>query len=274
MTSPGSFFNLLTQNGCMLTHKSTLLPLGGSTFNSFGGSSAIVGMNSGVITLSNASGVTTINPNGASYAGHITPTLNGSFNLGDGTHGWLSSFIFRPTIMELTAPSGVSNQHIFWASNVDHFVHYLPNNSVDQRIAQTLQLTAQYTNATTGFTTVGTPNISWAVAANTSYTATCHLYYQAAATGGLNIQFTGPASPTSVTYGLNLPVSASAFADSVATAFGTSLGSVVTTATTNFDAIVSLSLVNGANAGTVTLQAKSSAAAQLQIQAGSFCQVQ
>ena len=45
-------------------------------------------------------------------------------------------------------------------------------------------------------------------------------------------------------------------------------------AATNFDATVSLGLVNGPNAGTITLQAKSSTAVQLQIQAASFCREQ
>lgn len=136
-------------------------------------------------------------------------------------------------------------------------------------------LTSQYTNSTTGFTNVAGGNtLQFPVLANTTYTATCHLYYQAAATGGLNIEFTGPASPTTVIYGLNDPSAATTFNGSVATAYSTSLGQVVTTAATNFDAIVSFALINGANAGTVNLLAKSSAAVQLQIQAGSFCRVQ
>jgi hypothetical protein len=137
-------------------------------------------------------------------------------------------------------------------------------------------LTSQYTNSTTTMSNVtGGNTLQFAVLANTTYVADCHLYYQAASTGGLNIQFTGPASPTTIIYGLNLPVSATANAgNGVATAFGTSLGAVVTTAATNFDAEVSLALINGSNAGTVTLQAKSSAAVQLQIQAGSYCKIQ
>lgn len=136
-------------------------------------------------------------------------------------------------------------------------------------------LTSQYTNSTTGFTNVtGGNSLSFAVAASTNYTATCHLYYQAAATGGLNIEFTGPASPTSVIYGLNDPNAATTFNSSVATSFSSSLGQAITTATTNFDATVSFSIINGANAGTVQMLAKSSAAAQLQIQAGSYCVIQ
>jgi hypothetical protein len=172
------------------------------------------------------------------------------------------------------AGAGLAGFTTFNAVAGDHFLHYNPNAQGDQKWPQVLTLTAQYTNSTTGFTTVGTPNISFPVLANTQYTATCHLYYQAAATGGLNIQFTGPAAPTAVVYGLNAPLSVSTFNTSVATAFSTSMGAVVSTAASNFDAVVSFSLINGANAGTVTLQAKSSAAVQLQIQAGSYCIVQ
>lgn len=189
-----------------------------------------------------------------------------------------TNFIFGALpigLTETTAPVGVAATDLLWGDSVDHMIHQNLNNAGNQQLPIVAALTAQYTNSTTGFTTVGTPNLAFPVAANRNYSIECHLYYQAAATGGLNIQFTGPASPTSVIYGLNDPISATTFGgDGVATAFGTSLGSVVTTAATNFDAIVSLMLVNGANAGTVTLQAKSSAAVQLQIQAGSFCRVQ
>jgi pectate lyase-like protein len=72
MTSPGSFFNLLTQLGGMLTAKSTLLPSGGNTFNSFSGGSQVITISAGVITHTNASGVTTISPTAASLGGKIT----------------------------------------------------------------------------------------------------------------------------------------------------------------------------------------------------------
>jgi hypothetical protein len=137
----------------------------------------------------------------------------------------------------------------------------------------TVQLTSQYTNSTTGFTNVtGGNNLAISVAANANYTGSCRLYYQAAATGGLNIEFTGPASPTNIIYSLlDIGSSTTIVNASVATAYSTSLGAVVTTATTNFPATVTFSLQNGANAGTLQLLAKSSASVQLQIQNGSFC---
>lgn len=141
---------------------------------------------------------------------------------------------------------------------------------------QTVMLTTQYTNSTTGFTNItGTNSLAFALEANTTYQGTCTLYYQAASTGGLNIEFTGPASPTFVTYSLVDPGTATTFATvSVATAYSTSLGAAVGTATTNFPATITFGLSNGANAGTLQMLAKSSAAAQLQIQTGSYCVMQ
>jgi hypothetical protein len=141
---------------------------------------------------------------------------------------------------------------------------------------QTAILTSQYTNSTTGFTNVtGGNNLAFAVNASTNYVMQCTLYYQAASTGGLNIEFTGPASPTAVTYGLDDPGTATTLAAvAVATSYSTSLGAAVGTASTNFPATVTLGLINGTTAGTVQMLAKSSAAVQLQIQAGSFCTMQ
>lgn len=243
VTSPGNIFNIVLQNGSFLNDTNSTLPTGGNGFIGYSSGSAKCDFNSGVLICTNSSG-------------------NSSFDSNKYSFG------------ETTVPAGVIGKALVWADSADHFLKYNPNNAGEQHIPQVYRLTAQYTNSTTGFTTVGTPNIAFSVKASTNYTATCHLYYQAAATGGLNIQFTGPAAPTSVIYGLDDPSTATTFNSSVATAFSTSLGQVIGTAATNFDAIVSFSLINGANAGTVTLQAKSSAAVQLQIQSGSYCVIQ
>lgn len=144
------------------------------------------------------------------------------------------------------------------------------------KIPQNVQLTSQYTNSTTGFTNVtGGSSLAFSVEANTNYVGMCTLYYQAASTGGLNIEFTGPASPTNIVYSLvDVGSSTTIVNSSVATAYSTSLGAAVTTATTNFPALVHFALQNGANAGTLQMLAKSSAAAQLQIQIGSYCIIQ
>lgn len=130
-------------------------------------------------------------------------------------------------------------------------------------------LAAQYTNSTT--TPSNVSGMSFFIGKGQVLTVTCHLYYQAAATGGLNVQWTGPASPTAVIYGLSNPISITGTDNDVATAYSTLIGNVVSTATTNFDATLSFSTTNGTTAGTIQLQAASSAAAQLQIQANSYC---
>jgi hypothetical protein len=133
-------------------------------------------------------------------------------------------------------------------------------------------LTSQYTNSTTTFSNVsGGNNLAFTLQPSATYVGYCYLPYQAAATGGLNIQFTGPASPTNVDYALDDPGSTTA---AVATAYSTSLGAVVNTAATNFPAKVHFSVANGTTAGTLQLQAKSSASVTLQIQIGAFCQMQ
>jgi hypothetical protein len=171
-----------------------------------------------------------------------------------------------------TAPSGVAGSFVEWADSGDHFKKFKANNGAVQNFPQIIALASDYTNSTTTMSTV--TGFSFPVNANTNYTAVCHLFYQSAATGGLNVQFIGPAAPTSVIYGLNSPLSATTFTNQVATAFTTSIGTAVTTAATNFDAIISFDLFNGANAGSVQLQAKSSAAVTLTIKAGSFCRIQ
>lgn len=140
--------------------------------------------------------------------------------------------------------------------------------------AQTIALTTNYTNSTTTFSNVtGSNNLAFQVAPGTTYHIDCTLYYQAAATGGLNIEFTGPAAPAQVDYSLNAPIAAGTTNAAVATTYGTSLGAVVTTPTTNFPATVSFDLVNGTSGGAVQLLAKSSAAVQLEIVAGSSCKM-
>lgn len=237
-----------------------------------GGAAATLAIGNG--TAGNASGtlkVATLN-NGSALA---VPATGANLISDTATQNLTSKTIGDALpFTETTAPAGSTGKDIISGDSTDHMLHQNNNNGGNQQIPIVLMLTAQYTNSTTGFTTVGTPNLAFPVAANRNYTATCHIYYQAAATGGLNIQFTGPAAPTAVTIGLNLPLSSTTFATGVVTAFGSSVGAAVTTATTNWDAVVSLGLLNGVNAGTVTLQAKSSAAAQLQIQAGSYCIVQ
>jgi hypothetical protein len=241
---------------------------------------------SALFALTNVAGAATMtvtalqNPQDgiASVPGSDTNEAFIGWNHAKTIQGFAVTGLGQITLHETTPPTGTANADQVWGDNADHMVHENLNNGGDQHLPFVIMLTSQYSNSTTGFTNVtGGNNMAFTVAASRNYTATCHLYYQAAATGGLNIEFTGPASPTTVAYGLNEPLSATTWNNQVAgptNAFGTSIGAVVTTATTNFDAIVSFSLQNGANAGTVQLLAKSSAAVSLLIQSGSYCMVQ
>lgn len=229
--------------------------------------------NSGTNLISNSFTGTTLTGTGLLYyfANSASPKLE-SYEV-DGTNKVPQTTLQAFT--ETTLAAGVAGLSVLSATTDDHFLHYNPNNAGNQQVSQVIALTSQYTNSTTGFTNVAGGNtIQFAVAANRNYTATCHLYYQAAATGGLNIEFTGPASPTAVRYGMDLPTALTAVASGEADAFGSSIGAVSTNGAANLDAMVSFSLINGANAGTVNLLAKSSAAVQLQIQSGSYCQIQ
>lgn len=132
-----------------------------------------------------------------------------------------------------------------------------------------------YTNATTTFSTV--TGLSFSVSANTNYVVTCQLLFQGSATtAGPKFQFTGPASPTAVAIGVVGDVSATALDDGTATAFSsaiTALGTLTSTAT-NLPTTITLGVLNGANAGTVALQAAANGSGTLTIQPGSFCTIQ
>jgi hypothetical protein len=138
----------------------------------------------------------------------------------------------------------------------------------------TAYLASNYTNATTTFSNV--TGLSFAVAANTNYKISCDLDYQASAnTLGIKIQWTGPAAPTAVTYDIVAYQSAAGLlTDIAAAAFSTSLsGGNAGVGATNYPLRSTLTLINGANAGTVQLQAAATAAGTVTIIPGS-CQMQ
>jgi hypothetical protein len=134
-----------------------------------------------------------------------------------------------------------------------------------------LQATA-YTNATTTFSSVS--SLSFPVSANHTYTGTCTVVYQGTATtAGPKWQLTGPASPTTVLLAVDGGTGAAAYADVAATAFSsaiTAFGTLGATST-NYVGHVAFSIVNGVNAGTVTLQAAANGSGTLTIAAGSYC---
>lgn len=131
-----------------------------------------------------------------------------------------------------------------------------------------------YTNATTTFSSV--TGLSFPVRANQNYAITCTILWQgSAATTGPKYQFTGPSSPTSVAANAFSAVTATTVTQASATAFSSAMANAGTiTTATNFADTVRLGLINGANAGTVQLQAAANGAGTLTIQPGSYCLVQ
>ena len=93
----------------------------------------------------------------------------------------------------------------------------------------------------------------------------------------LRFRFTGPAAPTAIYYSSLWQVSGSAaplYSGAVATAFSTTQGASPTAAATNFQLILHIGLLNGANAGTIQLQMAASVSGTFTIQPGSWCTVQ
>jgi hypothetical protein len=144
----------------------------------------------------------------------------------------------------------------------NNIVGGIPVNSIVQ---------SAYTNATTTFSNV--PGLSFSASARTSYIGTCYILWQASAvTGGPQFQWTGPASPTAVSSSMKSDVTLSTVISAHSTAFSSAMANTgVVTSATNQMALVMLGIVNGANQGTVQLQAAANGVGTLTIQPGSFC---
>lgn len=135
---------------------------------------------------------------------------------------------------------------------------------------QTAYLTTTYTNATTTFSNV--TGLTFTVLANKNYKITCDLDYQTSATtADIKLQWTGPATPTAVSYDMVAALTSTTLAgELVATAFSTSLAGAGTPSTaTNLPVRTTMTLINGANAGTVQLQAAATGAGTVSIIPGS-----
>lgn len=142
------------------------------------------------------------------------------------------------------------------------------------KVQQAAYQTSAYTNATTTFSSV--TGLSFSVEASTNYKMECHLYFQGSVTtAGIKAQITGPASPTAVNISLHQPLTAGTYNDAVATAFSSSLGvTTAITATTNFEAVLTMGLLNGVNAGTVQVQLAAEGTGTLTNNTGSYCTLQ
>jgi hypothetical protein len=96
------------------------------------------------------------------------------------------------------------------------------------------------------------------VAAGVSYFYICYFDYQVSTTSVIpQIKLTGPSAPTYVYYTSLWQIGASTspvYAGPAASAFGTAQGASPTAATTNFQLLIHLTLLNGVNAGAIQLQ--------------------
>ena len=118
-------------------------------------------------------------------------------------------------------------------------------------------------------------DLSFSIVAGATYIIEAVIYVVAAATTtGVAIALNGPSAPTSVTYALISPTSATAFFSGGATAYGTLLTPSATPSTTVphmqiFNGLV----VNGANAGTLALQMGAELAASVTVKANSWARL-
>lgn len=179
------------------------------------------------------------------------------------------------TLPEAALCSGSANNDVLCGGSSDHLPAFLANNGAALNFPVTLYSTGSYTNATTTFSTVA--GLSFPVSANRNYHAYCRITWQGTAnTTGPKYQFTGPAAPTAVLFSAFSWITNATFqAQSIVTAFSTPFANTGTiTTATNFTDTIDLTVLNGANAGTVALQAAANGAGTLTIQNGSFCAVQ
>ena len=143
-----------------------------------------------------------------------------------------------------------------------------------QHLPTTQFLTSAYTNSTTTFSNI--TGLSFSASASQNYKWVCDLDYQTSATtANLKIQITGPTSPTAVTYDVSSYDTSTAVVGAAATAFSTSLPTGPTTPSTNLNlpVRVTMTLLNGSNAGTVQLQAAATGTGTITIKPAS-CQMQ
>jgi hypothetical protein len=129
-------------------------------------------------------------------------------------------------------------------------------------------LTGAYSNATV--TPSSITGWTWPVSVGQTLTIRCRGMYQAASTGGIRLQATGP-TMTAFQLSLGMGLSASTRGGSSVTALSTlTTSTAVTTATTNFPFDVYI-YANPSAAGTLQIQGASTAAANMTIGVGSEC---
>jgi hypothetical protein len=186
----------------------------------------------------------------------VTPTIS---VINTATQSGLTTF---------TVPCGMTARFRSDGTNYEMFQLTGSNKSI---------LTTAYTNATTGFTNTG---LAFFLNAGQSVSGSCKLPFKGTATTAAPIlQFTGPASPTTVTASLNETLTAGSsptfYSNSTTgSTFAIGLGNtaIVTTAA-DMPLTLEFGIVNGSTAGTVNLQAKSNGAGTITFEAGASCSV-
>jgi hypothetical protein len=194
----------------------------------------------------------------------ITPNILVAQTLGTNTQ-----------IPEGTCITSTAGTDILCGNSADHQPATSANAAGIQNMAATFFLANNYTNATTSFTSVTA--LAFPVNMNRSYHATCHIIWSANTTiANPKYQWTGPNSST-LTLATNLfaSVTLTSFANAFANTYSTTIvqTSAVLASTTFIDTI-EFALANGANKGTVQLQAAAQGAGTVTILAGSSCVVQ
>jgi hypothetical protein len=138
-----------------------------------------------------------------------------------------------------------------------------------------VEVTADWANSTT--TASNITGMSWSIAASTINTFDCWWVVDTAGTTtGLQIGFTGPASPTSVNVLVEMATSTTV--DAARTFKTLAAFSSFTTATTSAGATKQLwrlsgVIINGTTAGTIQAQGKSNSTTAVNVRKGSVCRV-
>jgi len=176
--------------------------------------------------------------------------------------------------------AGVTAVGILCPNSADNTMQYTVNAGTVNRAPQMQEISAAYSNSTTGATNI--VGLAFSVAATSQpYLLHCHGRYQAASGGGLVLTLTGPSTPVLVGYDMRSTTTLSGGAPTdfraaatLTTTYPTAIGGPVVTVSTDMPWDFDVSFINGSNPGTLQLQAQSSTAVALTIEAGAACTLQ
>ena len=168
--------------------------------------------------------------------------------------------------------SGATGDLLFQAASPAAARTTLGFDGMVPKVPFTISVQSDFTTASTSF--VGVTELSFAIEANKRYAVSYYLLTNKNDTAGLAIQFTGPASPTKVSF--RQFVATSSFSVNILnhlTAFSTPSTTMNTFVGDAFASSASGILNNGPNAGTVQLQLRAVTGGTAKIYAGSYIQV-